>query len=464
MTGRGSPGGAAENAPNERLPDATPRIGMDNTTAETVANGLEKARRSGDGWTACCPAHDDKNPSLSITDGVDGRVLVKCHKGCSQEDVIAELKGRGLWPERRNGKVVSVSQPYMGNRETTSKGVLRRYPYYRPDGVLHVEVCMYRDSATGKKVGRRPWREPSGVKAPHPLYRVRELPERPADPVLVVEGEHTVEHAAEHFPDYLVTTSIGGSSQAGETDWTPLADRAVVIWPDADAGGIEHAEKVSKLATAAGAASVRIVELPVLPAKWDLADPVPPGVDVRAILEHREELKSIRLDDLLAMPDPRISCNGSFVAPGCAAVEFVGARRWQARSRQKRARPHARRGGGRWAPMAEPRHRGRDRGDGLRAAAEAGQARVLNPPSRNSGSMSVYNLRTSSHEVEPPAAAWAPANDRVDDDIRELIAASFKIAHNERPALYGRERWVTSSSIPSCTVERLIRFARGSRT
>ena len=82
---------------------------MDNTTAETVANGLEKARQSGDGWTACCPAHDDKNPSLSVTDGVDGRVLVKCHKGCSQEDVIAELKGCGLWPERRNGKVVSVS-------------------------------------------------------------------------------------------------------------------------------------------------------------------------------------------------------------------------------------------------------------------------------------------------------------------------------------------------------------------
>ena len=205
---------------------------------------------------------------------------------------------------------------------------MRRYPYYRPDGVLHVEVCMYRDSATGKKVGRRPWREPSGVKAPHPLYRVRELPERPADPVLVVEGEHTVEHAAELFPDYVVTTSIGGSSQAGDTDWTPLADRAVVIWPDADAGGIEHAEKVSKLATAAGAASVRIVELPVLPAKWDLADPVPPGVDVRAILEHREELKSIRLDDLLATPDPevqwlvesRLPAVGSSVLGGGKAV------------------------------------------------------------------------------------------------------------------------------------------------
>ena len=40
---------------------------------------LEKARRSGNGWVTCCPAHDDKNASLSLTDGADGKVLAKCH-------------------------------------------------------------------------------------------------------------------------------------------------------------------------------------------------------------------------------------------------------------------------------------------------------------------------------------------------------------------------------------------------
>src|SRR6266404_2701849 len=49
------------------------------------------ARRSGKGWLAKCPAHDDRKPSLSINEGADGCVLIKCHAGCSTNDVLAEL-------------------------------------------------------------------------------------------------------------------------------------------------------------------------------------------------------------------------------------------------------------------------------------------------------------------------------------------------------------------------------------
>src|SRR5262249_23184833 len=41
---------------------------------------------------------DDREPSLSIRDGKDGKVLLHCHAGCSQESVIAALRQRGLWP------------------------------------------------------------------------------------------------------------------------------------------------------------------------------------------------------------------------------------------------------------------------------------------------------------------------------------------------------------------------------
>ena len=58
-----------------------------------------KARRSGSGWIARCPAHNDRSPSLRITER-NGRILVHCHAGCSQDDVIDALRGRGLWPER----------------------------------------------------------------------------------------------------------------------------------------------------------------------------------------------------------------------------------------------------------------------------------------------------------------------------------------------------------------------------
>jgi len=56
-------------------------------------------RKSGRGWSACCPAHDDSTPSLSIQDADDGRVLVHCHAGCEQAEVITALKARGLWPK-----------------------------------------------------------------------------------------------------------------------------------------------------------------------------------------------------------------------------------------------------------------------------------------------------------------------------------------------------------------------------
>jgi hypothetical protein len=56
-------------------------------------------RKAGGGWIACCPAHDDREPSLSIRDADDGKVLVRCHAGCDQKRVIATLRSRGLWTE-----------------------------------------------------------------------------------------------------------------------------------------------------------------------------------------------------------------------------------------------------------------------------------------------------------------------------------------------------------------------------
>jgi AAA domain len=58
------------------------------------------AKRSGKGWLARCPAHDDRKPSLSIDEGADGRVLLKCHAGCGANDVLAALgmTARDLFP------------------------------------------------------------------------------------------------------------------------------------------------------------------------------------------------------------------------------------------------------------------------------------------------------------------------------------------------------------------------------
>jgi hypothetical protein len=63
--------------------------------AEIIAKALG-GRKAGAAWMARCPAHDDRVPSLSISDA-DGKVLVRCHAGCDQRDVIAALCSRGIW-------------------------------------------------------------------------------------------------------------------------------------------------------------------------------------------------------------------------------------------------------------------------------------------------------------------------------------------------------------------------------
>jgi len=64
-------------------------------SGEAIASALG-GHRVGAGWMACCPAHDDCQPSLAIRDG-DDRVLVHCHAGCTQQEVIAALERNGLW-------------------------------------------------------------------------------------------------------------------------------------------------------------------------------------------------------------------------------------------------------------------------------------------------------------------------------------------------------------------------------
>jgi hypothetical protein len=82
-------------------------------SAEIVAKQLAKASRSGNGWVACCPAHDDKNASLSLTDGTDGKVLAKCHAGCTFGAIAAALLKRGISlnskePRNSRGKLIAT--------------------------------------------------------------------------------------------------------------------------------------------------------------------------------------------------------------------------------------------------------------------------------------------------------------------------------------------------------------------
>lgn len=209
-------------------------------TAESLSRALE-ARRAGNCWMAPCPAHDDKNPSLSIREK-EGKVLVHCHAGCSQNDVIASLEARGLW------------QPEGG----TNRRIVTAYGYTDEQGKLLYEVVRY-EPKTFKQ--RRPdgWGGWDWKKAERQaLYRLPEVLEAPI--IFVVEGEKDVETLREY--GFVATTSAGGA----DAPWLPsftqtLAGREVILIPDNDTAGWLRAKRVIR-ALRGHAAPLRLLPLP----------------------------------------------------------------------------------------------------------------------------------------------------------------------------------------------------------
>jgi hypothetical protein len=80
-------------------------------------NQLERVRKSGSGWIAQCPGpnhkHSDRRPSLSVTEGDDGRILLKCHAGCDTEQICAAKRWKlsDLFPENGNRRPAGSNKP-----------------------------------------------------------------------------------------------------------------------------------------------------------------------------------------------------------------------------------------------------------------------------------------------------------------------------------------------------------------
>ncbi|MCK8787741.1 DUF927 domain-containing protein [Roseomonas sp. NAR14] len=159
--------------------------------------------------------------------------------------------------------------------------------YLAADGALLFAVARF-DTPAGKQVlpycgGAGGWRW-RAAPVPRPLYGLDRLAARLDAPVLVVEGEKTADAAAALFPDHAVLTWPGGCKAVLRADWTPLADRVVVIWPDHDEPGRKAAAAIAQAAGLAGAERVAVVTVPAeWPDGWDLADPPPAGTTVETL-------------------------------------------------------------------------------------------------------------------------------------------------------------------------------------
>lgn len=84
-------------------------------TAELLLSHLERPRQTGRGtWVARCPAHEDRQPSMSIREVEDGRVLAHCFAGCTVEEIVGAvgLTLDALFPPKPVERAPALRRPF----------------------------------------------------------------------------------------------------------------------------------------------------------------------------------------------------------------------------------------------------------------------------------------------------------------------------------------------------------------
>jgi len=204
----------------------------DTRPVDVVLMGLERAgcqvHPSGNGHEAQCPAHDDRRASLSVGEGEDGRALLRCHAGCTVDDIVDAIgmEMKDLFP--RDSRLVRFA--YVDEQGVLLFEVVRKNPKgfftRRPDG-------------SGGWIKGKDGIEPVLFRLPQVLAAI-EKDER----VWVVEGEK----------DVLALEAIGEVATCnpfGAGKWRPeysrdLKGAEVVIIQDNDEKGRDHAQAVAE--------------------------------------------------------------------------------------------------------------------------------------------------------------------------------------------------------------------------
>lgn len=210
------------------------------------ANG-GRVQRTSTGWLVCCPAHEDATPSLSVSEGSDGKVLLHCFAGCPTDDVVASM---------------NMTYEALGSTNTDRPAEHEiKYDYTLTDGSLLFQVVR----RPGKKfLQRRMGANGDWIWNLQGVTRV--LYRMPAVMAAVAAGEMIWIAEGEKDADYLVRAGVCGTTMSGgagrwQDSYSRLLEGAnVTIWADKDEPGWKHAHHVCDSLILYGAASVRIVE------------------------------------------------------------------------------------------------------------------------------------------------------------------------------------------------------------
>jgi len=153
--------------------------------------------------------------------------------------------------------------------------------YRKPDGSAYGAIARW-DEVDGKQIRPIVWDGSSYISAglgdSRPLLNSEIAASLPIAPVLIVEGEKTLDAAAQYTPEgWVVVTWSGGASAWDKSDWSVLNGHPCIIWPDNDEPGMKATASIQMHLSKLKIATAVVTMSPQFPVGWDLADPIPVG-------------------------------------------------------------------------------------------------------------------------------------------------------------------------------------------
>ena len=244
---------------------------------DLVLSRLSHVKRVSGGYMARCPAHDDKNPSLSITEGNDGRVLLKCFAGCSTEEIVKAL-----------GLTMSDLFPPNDKPQKKKADVLPTYFYTDEKGkIIFGIVRTPQKQFMAVHLDGDGWAYGMGGANPT-IYNLPKVIDavNKGELVFVVEGEKDADNLT--MLGFMATTNPFGAGKWHAEYSNYLKNADVVIIPDNDEVGRRHAEQVAR-SLIGKAKRIRLLELPNLPTKGDVSDWLEAGGTKEELLSLAEQ-------------------------------------------------------------------------------------------------------------------------------------------------------------------------------
>lgn len=292
-----------------------------------VHQWLPEGRRSGPEWVAKNPRRDDSKLGsfkINLNTGVwkdwacndGGGDLISLYAYINQMGQADAARDLGDdWKEIKKIKPLPKEKPKWeatgkpGPREATEhemqwtdKGKVVQWWSVRnaENQVLYYDVRFEFENKSGevdkdilpmcwckhRDEDRHAWRY-KAFPSPRPIYNHVAVSKIQGPPVIIVEGMKCAAAMATILGDkFPIVTWQGGSEAIDKADWTPLENRAVIIWPDADLPGIKAAQNITNILEKIGCQVQFIRPHEDAPKGWDVADFIQSGADRKKILSY----------------------------------------------------------------------------------------------------------------------------------------------------------------------------------